>query len=61
MLNCFQESWPSENDERLHLQIEGYHRISQGKTSSNIDGLAIYLCNYFNFEVFFSKSFSTLG
>ena len=30
-LICFQECWLSDNDDKSHLQIDGYDCITQGK------------------------------
>ena len=30
-LICFQECWLSDNDDKSHIQIDGYECITQGK------------------------------
>ena len=42
---CLQDTWLGEDSDASLLQIEGYTRISQGKTCSSHAGLAIYSNN----------------
>ena len=48
---CFQECWLSDNDDKSHLQIDGYDCITQGKTCGNKGGLVMYINNCFNYKV----------
>ena len=50
-LMCFQECWLSDNDDKSHLQIDGYDCITQGKTCGNKGGLVMYINNCFNYKV----------
>ena len=50
-LMCFQECWLSDNDDKSHLQIDGYDCIIQGKTCGNKGGLVMYINNCFNYKV----------
>ena len=49
-LICFQECWHSDNDDKSHLQIDGYDCITQGKTCGNKGGLVMYINNCFNYN-----------
>ena len=44
-----QETWLSDDSDTSPLQIDGYQLISQGKTCTSHEGLAIFLNNNFNF------------
>ena len=48
-LICFQKCWLSDNDEKSHLQIDGYDCITQGKTCGNKCGLVRYINNHYCF------------
>ena len=48
---CFQESWLLDNDDKSHLQIDGYDCITQGKTCGNKGGLVMYINNCFNYKI----------
>ena len=50
-LICFQECWLSDNDDKSHLQIDGYDCITQGKTCGNKCGLVMYINNCFNYKI----------
>ena len=40
---CFQDGWLSDNNDKSHLQIDGYDCITQGKTCGNKGGLVMYI------------------
>ena len=49
---CLQESWLSDTDDLLLIQLSGYDCISQGKSCSNKGGLIIYnIDQRFNYEL----------
>ena len=50
-LMCFQECWLSDNDDKSHLQIDGYDCITQGKTCGNKGGLVMQINNCFNYKI----------
>ena len=48
---CLQETWLTADSDLSMLQIEGYHLISVGKSSSAHGGVAIYLHDSFSFRI----------
>ena len=50
-LICFQECWLSDNDDKSHLQIDGYACITHGKTCGIKGGLVMYIDNCFNCNI----------
>ena len=48
---CLQETWLSETDDMAIFNIDGYNRISQGKTCGNKGGLTTYIDNRFEYEI----------
>ena len=40
---CLQESWLAETDDQSLIQLKGYDCVSQVKSCSNKDGLAMYI------------------
>ena len=48
---CLQDTWLCEMDDMSIFNIDGYDRISQGKSCGNKGGLAIYIDNRFDYEI----------
>ena len=47
---CLQETWLTDNSDTSHFMINGYSLISQGKICTAHGGLAIYLCNKYDYN-----------
>ena len=48
---CLQECWISNLTDLSNIQLPGYDRIAQGKSSSKNGGLITYVDNRFQYEV----------
>ena len=47
---CLQETWLTDNSDTSRFMIDGYPLISQGKICTAHGGLAIYLCNKYDYN-----------